>query len=177
MISLKMRPVFVLNSRRLSTIIFTAARGFFCFSGRVSQIPSCQSACCCYSVRRFYESRHSSEVCGSRNPLRLRQRDQDPLHQVNRHRRHLQLLPSVLYGPAEVRGYGRSRGQVPTTRRQDRRRTGRFRSHQEKRRSRFFQNTARATDSSGRGRFLFCGYVHENVADQLLPALSRAQPR
>jgi hypothetical protein len=37
----------------------------------------------------LYESRHSSEIFGGRNPLRLRQRDQDPLHQAGHHRRHL----------------------------------------------------------------------------------------
>src|SRR6266545_5188657 len=66
-----------------------------------------------------YESGHSSEICGRGNPMRLWQRDQDPLHAGDDFDRYLQRLPSVLHRPAEVCGYRRPRGQIPAAPRED----------------------------------------------------------
>jgi enolase len=49
----------------------------------------------------LYERENTSEVCGCGDSLRLRQRDQDPVHEAGDYRGYLQCVPSLLHRPAE----------------------------------------------------------------------------
>src|SRR2546428_6795927 len=79
----------------------------------------------------FYERSHTSQICGLGNPLRLRQRDQDPLHQARDYCRYLQFVPSLLHWHAKIRRYRRTSGQIPATHGQDPGRASRRRDQEE----------------------------------------------